>query len=165
MDAKPATRILKSDDDLTHDQVKGISTPPRPLTCGERDSCWNSCGSSTTPAWWVALGCVCVSKKNGCLSVSCSTVVLRRNFAGHLQFLTWPLLLHCVESGHRLPQENTPGQLADLRFGALDLVDEFYQLGWIGLSSSFCVDVRVRSWEVGASEVVLDDVVKPGEHA
>ena len=31
MDAKPATRILKSDDDLTPDQVKGISTPPRPL--------------------------------------------------------------------------------------------------------------------------------------
>ena len=52
-----------------------------------------------------------------------------------------------------------------MHFGALNLVDgSNHQLGWKGLSSLICCDVRVRAGEFGVSEVV-DDLVEPGEEA
>ena len=96
------------------------------------------------------------------LSVSYSTVVLRTNFAAHLQFLTWPPLRYRQGStGRRLPWEETPDLLADLHFGALNLVNGFYQIRWKGFSSSFGFHVSVRAGEFG----VLDVLVDPGVDA
>ena len=41
----------------------------------------------------------------------------------------------------------------DLLFSSLDLTDAFYQLGWTGMSSYFCLDIQVRAGDFGISQV------------
>ena len=62
-----------------------------------------------------------------------------------------------VGPGSEVPSNTENSEDSELVFSSLDLTDAFYQLGWEGMSSYFCLDLEVRAGDYNVDRV-FDEV-------